>query len=151
MKKKLILFLFSILFLVSCGQTNKLSEDDYKWMPYKGDETLVFASNKGDTDTIFLLNKDTVLAYAEPQSVNGIKYEVVSVFCKHSDSNMPDGKHRYLKNNFLKIEKAKDNRAEISIRLSAKEAKFYRLSLIKIDSLRKESPSTVQTSVWQIR
>ena len=145
MKKQFILFYFSISFLMSCGQTNRLSEEDYKWMPYKGNETLVFKSNTGDTDTVFLLKKDTLLAYPEAQSLNGIKYEVVSIFCKHSDPYMPGGKHRYLKNKFFKVEKAEDNRAEINIFLSAKDANFYRLSPIKADSLGKAKPSTLQT------
>jgi hypothetical protein len=149
MKRQFILFLFSTSFLMSCGQTKRLSEEDYKWMPYKGNETLVFRSNTGDIDTIFLLKKDTLIAYAEPQAVNGIKYEVVSIFCKHSDPYMPGGKHRYLKNKFFKVEKAEDNRTEINILLSAKDADFYRLSPIKTDSLSKENPSTLQTQYGQ--
>ncbi len=149
MKKQLVLFLFSTSFLMSCGQSNSLSEEDYKWMPYTGNETLVFKSTTGETDTIFLLKKDTLFAYAEPQSINGIKYEVVSIFCKHTDSNIPNGKHRYLNNIFFKVEKAEDNRTEIDIRVLAKDAKFYKLSTIKIDSLNKENPSSLQTQYGQ--
>lgn len=150
MKKNVILFCVAVLFLVSCGRLNKLSEEDYSWMPYMGNETLVFKSNIGETDTIFLLKKDTGMVYAEPQSLNGIKYEMVSVFYKHSDSkNPPHNKPRYLENHFLEIEKSKDNRAEINIMLSAKDAHFYRLSKIKIDSLSKIRPVTLQTSFGQ--
>lgn len=149
MKKQLILFLFSASFLMSCGQTNRLSDEDYKWMPYNGNETLVFKSNTGDTDTIFLLKKDTLLAYPEAQALNGIKYETVSIFCKHIDPWSPEGKHRYLENYFLNLEKAKDNYAEIEILLSAKDANFYRLSSIRIDSLDKAKPSTLQTQYGQ--
>lgn len=149
MKKQFILFCFSILFLVSCGQTNRLSEEDYLWMPYKGEETLVFKSNTGETDSIFLIKKDTLLAYPEAQSINGIKYEVVSVFCKHSDPNILYDKQRYLENIFLEVEKSKDRQAEINIMLSAKDANFYRLSKIKIDSLNKIEPITLQTSYGQ--
>lgn len=134
---------------MSCGQTNRLSEDDYNWMPYDGSETLVFKSNAGEIDTIFLLKKDTLLTYPEAQKLNGIKYETVSVFCKHSDPWSPEGKHRYLKNYFFKLGKSKDNHGEIEILLSAKDANFYRLSSIKIDSLSKEKPSTLQTSYGQ--
>jgi hypothetical protein len=149
MKNQLFLFLFSTSFLMSCGHTNKLSEEDFKWMPYNGNETLVFKSNTGDTDTVFLLKKDTLLAYPEAQSANGTKYEIVTIFCKHSDPNMPSSKHRYLKNNFLEIGKAKDNRTKINVLLSAKDAKYYKLSAIKIDSLNKETPSTLLTQYGQ--
>ncbi|MEO5946608.1 MAG: hypothetical protein ABIP79_07295 [Chitinophagaceae bacterium] len=151
MKRQQILFLISIILLISCTQTNKFSEEDYEWIPYKGNETLVFKSNTKEVDTIFILRKDTSVSYAEPQSVNGTKHEVISIFCKHSDSNMPDGKHRYLKNNFFQIEKTKDNRTEINILLKAKDAKFYRLSLINIDSLNKENASTLETQYGQYK
>jgi hypothetical protein len=145
MKTQIILLLFSNFFLVSCGQINKLSKEDYKWIPYEGNETLIFKSNTGERDTIFLLKKDTTLAYPEAQSVNGIKYEVVSIICKHSDYKMPSGTHAYITNIFFQVGKAKDNRTEINILLSAKDAKFYRLSSIKVDSLSKENPSVLQT------
>ena len=131
---------------MSCGQTNRLSEEDYKWMPYNGNETLVFKSNTGDTDTVFLLKKDTLLAYPEAQSLNGIKYEVVSIFCKHSNiDKQGSGRSYYL----FKVQKAKDNRAEMIFDLSAKSAVFYRLRSAKIDSISKEKPVTLQTSSGQ--
>lgn len=149
MKRQLILILFSTSAIMSCSQTNRLSEKDYEWMPYKGNETLVFKSNERDTDTIFLLKKDTAFAYAEPQAINGVKYEVVSIFCKHSDPYISGEKHRYLKNTFLRVEKSKDSHAELHILFSAKNAEFYRLSPIKIDSLSKNEPVLLKTLYGQ--
>lgn len=143
MKKQLILFLFFLSFLASCGQTNKLSKEDYTWMPYKGNETLVFKSNKGETDTTFILKKDTLLAYPEAQALNGVKYEVVSVFCNHSGRNKQStGRSYYL----FKVQRAKDNHAELVFDLSTKGAVFYRLSSVKIDSLNKINPVSLETS-----
>lgn len=143
MKKQLILFLFSVLFLVSCGQTNKLSEEDYSWMPYNGDETLVFRSNLEETDTIFFLKKDTILAYPEAQALNGTKYEVVSVFCNHFGRNNRNTGRSYY---FFKVQRAKDNRTELVFDLSAKGAVFYRISSVKIDSLSKANLVSLETS-----
>ena len=42
MKRQLILFLSSISFLMSYGQTSWPSEEGNEWMPYKGNENLVF-------------------------------------------------------------------------------------------------------------
>jgi hypothetical protein len=144
MIRQFILFLFSAFFLMSCGgQTNRLLEEDYSWMPYRGNETLVFKSSTGYTDTIFILEKDTLLAYPEAQTLNGIKYEVVSVFCNHyGQSKQNTGRSYY----FFKVQKAKDNRAELVFDLSAKGAKFYRLIPIKIDSLSKVNPLSLQIS-----
>lgn len=143
MNKQLVPILFSFILLVSCGRTNMLSKEDYSWMPYTGDETLVFRANTGELDTIYLLKKDTMLAYPEAQSISGIKYEVVAVFCNHYGRNKqnPGGSY-YL----LQVQKAKDNHAEMVFHLSVDSAELYRLSPIKIDSLRKENPITFQTS-----
>lgn len=142
-----ILFLLSMS-LISCGQTYRLSEDDYTWMPYKGDETLVFKSSTGDTDTIFLLKKDTLWGYPDP-IMSTSKYEVAAIFCRHSDASTRSNEHRYLENYFFEIKKTKSRRAELVFDLSAKDANFYRLSKIKIDSLNKIEPVTLQTSYGQ--
>jgi hypothetical protein len=145
MQNRPMLFCIATFILVSCGKTNTLSKKDFKWMPYIGNETLVFNSTSGDTDTFFFLKKDTILAYPEAQAGNGIKYEVVSIFCKHSDPWPPDGKHQYLENSFLNLQKATDNYAELNILLSGKDAVFYRLKGPKIDTLNNQKPLTFQT------
>ena len=114
-------------------------------MPYRGTETLVFNSNTGDADTIFFLKKDTLIAYPEAQSLNGITYEEVSIFCKHSDPAPPDGNHRYLENYFVELQKSKDKKARLHFNLLAKDATFYRLSGLRIDSLSKQTPTTLAT------
>jgi hypothetical protein len=144
MQRQFIFFLFSASSLMSCGKTNWLSEEDYKWMPYIGNETLVFKSNKNEADTIFFLRKDTLWGYPDPVLSTG-KYEEAAIFSKHADSYTSKENYRYLENYFLKIKKTNSRRAEIVIDLSAMDAKFYRLSPIKIDSLNKEKPSTLQT------
>ena len=58
---------------------------------------------------------------------------------------MPIG-HRYLENYFLKIKKTMSNKAELEICLSAKDANFYRLSPIKIDSLSRVNQMPFTTS-----
>lgn len=114
-------------------------------MPYKGNEILVFNSNTGDNDTIFFLQKDTLIAYPEAQSLNGKTYEVVRIFCRHSDAWPPDGNHRYLDNDFVELKKSKDKRARLDFHLSAKDAHFYRLTGIGIDSLAQQQQTSLAT------
>ena len=114
-------------------------------MPYNGNEILVFSSNAGETDTIFFLQKDTLIAYPEAQSLNGKTYEVVRIFCRHSDAWPPDGKHRYLDNDFVELKKSKDKIARLDFHLSAKDAHFYRLTGIRIDSLSQQPLSSFVT------
>jgi hypothetical protein len=142
---KYIIALFAISFLTSCRGTYRLSEEEHRWMPYKGDETLVFSSNTGDTDTIFFLKKDTLIAYPEAQALNGRTYEVVRIFCRHTDASTPDDRHRYLDNDFVELGKSKDKKARLHFNLSAKDANFYRLTGIRIDSLAKQQFTSLAT------
>jgi hypothetical protein len=145
--KIFIALLLTLPFIISCEWRYKLSEKDYKWMPYVGNEVLVFNSNSGDTDTIFFLKKDTLIAYPEAQSLNGKTYEVVSIFCRHSDAWSPDGTHRYLDNNFVELEKSKDKKTRLNFNLSAKNAHFYRLRGIQVDSLSRQPPTSLVTKL----
>jgi hypothetical protein len=146
MIKHLNLFLLPLLFLSSCDRINKLSKEDYLWMPYKGNETLVFKSNKKETNTVYILKKDTLLAYPEAQAINGIKYEEVSVFCNHYGQNKKDALPGYY---FFIVQKSKDNRAELIFDLSTEDAVFYRIRPVKIDSLSRIQPIVLQTSYGQ--
>lgn len=144
MKKQIGLILFPLLFLLSCEKTKRLSESDRLWMPYKGNETLVFKSNTGDTDTIFLIRKDTLWGYPDP-ALSTNKYEESAIFSKHSDPSLI-ANHRYLESYFLTIKKTISGKAELVIGLSAKDAVFYRLSSIKTDSLSRINPKTFTTT-----
>ena len=112
-------------------------------MPYKGNETLVFISNLGETDTIFILKKDTLLAFPEAQSPNGLKLEEVSVFCNHHNKDaLPSSRSYYL----FKIQRSKDGNTNLIFDLSTKGAVFYRITPISIDILTKINPKKMDTS-----
>lgn len=141
------IYFSAVLFLVSCNRTIRLSDEDYSWMPYKGSETLVFKSNTGNIDTIFFVRKDTLWGYPDP-ALSTKKYEEVAIFSKHSDAHLLNNQ-RLLENYFLKIKKTMSKKAELQIDLSAKDAKFYRLNSIKIDSLSNINPISFTTSYNQ--
>ena len=136
--------------MLSCGRIVKLSEEDYSWMPYKGNETLVFKSSTGETDTIFFMRKDTLWGLPDP-ALSTNKYEIAAIFCKHLAPYLHNGKpsNSYFEYYFLKIKKTMSKKAELVIDLSTKDAKFYNLRPIKIDSLNKVNPLLFRTSYGQ--
>jgi len=142
---KFILASLVSLSLISCGGHEQLTKDDFKWMPYTGNETLIFLSNTGEIDTIFLIAKDTLFAYAEPQAFGSKIYDIVSIQCKHTDTWPPDGKHRYLINEFMQLAKSEDGKTRIDINLAAKNAHFYKSNGTKIDSLDRLKPTKLST------
>lgn len=138
-----LMIVISITCLMSCGGKARLTEKDYKWMPYKGNETLAFQSNEGLLDTLFLLKKDTLLAYPDPLSLTGGTYEVLSIYGKYPDTTR--GGHRYFENNIFQINKGKDKRADLEILFKTEGAWFYRESKIGLDSLAKVKPKVLKT------
>lgn len=142
---KRLLLLFIWVNIVACGQRIRLSNDDISWMPYKGNETLIFKSNEGELDTMFFLRKDTLWGLPDPQ-LSKTKYEIVSIFSKHSAHSAKLGGKSNWANYFVQIRKTKSKRAEIEINLQTKDAMFYRLNKIKLDSLSKVEPKILFTS-----
>ena len=104
MKKLFILSLSPLLFLVSCGRMAHLSEEDYSWMPYNGNETLIFKSSAGETDTIFFIRKDTLWGLPDP-ALSKNKYEIAAIFCRHSVSSGTKREYSYWDSYFFKLKK----------------------------------------------
>ncbi|HTN39069.1 MAG TPA: hypothetical protein VL053_18450 [Arachidicoccus sp.] len=138
-----------MIFTMSCSRTRNLSQSDYEWIPYRGNDTLIFASNTGGIDTIFILKKDTIWDYPDAQSSVGLQCEVVRVFCQHTDSVIQDKSVRYLGNDFYSIRKAKNGHTILEVNLLTKDVVFYRLGLINLDSLNKVKPITLKTKEKQ--
>jgi hypothetical protein len=133
----------TILILISCNPTYKLSDYDLSWMPYKGNETLVFSSNSGLVDTIFLIgsmrhiySRDRLLDPFPP------KFERLAVSCKHTDPNYD----RYLEGIFVELSasSAKDS-ANLTIDLTAKNSWFYGGRLLKLKYLDSFKKMTLKT------
>ena len=143
---KLFLFILLMLILIaSCSREMKLSASDYEWMPYKGNETLIFTSNKGDFDSVFFLKKDTLWGFPDAQSIFAPQCEGVRIFCRHTDSVIQDKSIRYLENDFCSIQKSKNGHTVLKVNLLTKDAVFYRLGPINLDSLNKVTPIVLET------
>lgn len=134
--KKQLLFLFALI-VSSCSTKVTLSSQDFGWMPYRENDTLIFMSNSGNMDTLYLVKKDTVWQFPEAQSIFGHQCEAVRVLCLHSDSVEGSQSIRYLENEFCSIRKNKTNQTLLNIRFLTKNATYYHLQEFDIDSLNK--------------
>jgi hypothetical protein len=95
------LFILSLCLLVSCFNVNRLTVEDFGWMPYEENQVLVFKSNLGGVDTIFLMEKDTIYGYPEAQKINGVVTEHLVISSMRTDSIK--GGYRYLRKRFFSI------------------------------------------------
>jgi hypothetical protein len=120
--KKLRLILFSSIFLLvllSCG--TKIRKEDTKYIPYKGNEILVFQSNQNELDTIFLTGISKFNACYDPLSLFKPACEGKELSCKKSDPNYD----RYLPyQTFMSISKIK-NKTYIGFDITLRNSWFY--------------------------
>jgi hypothetical protein len=111
--------------LVSCKSTYRLTEQEIIFNPYHVGDTLVFKSNTGDRDTIFIIGVDRRKNPTDQLAIFPNYAEHLSVFVKHSDPASPGGGQRYLRSNFLEIHKWSKISATIDFDFVAKDAWFY--------------------------
>jgi len=131
--------------MTSCSRTIKLDEKDFRWIPYKGNETLVFSSTTGDTDTIFLSGSNRQITPNDPLAVFPTNFEHFSISARHSDPSPPNGNHRYLEGAFLQLSAFKNKQAYLSIDLAAKDSWFYGGNFLELKDLDTIEQSTLNT------
>ena len=125
LENKIKKYLLAFLLLTSCnGPTYKIPADDYKLVPYNGYEVLVFKSNKGDTDTIFLQGSRKFVSPDNQWSFPIKHIEHFVVLSKRSDAYSNSGKNSYLDSLSL-ITLFNDGTTKIRIEFSAKHADLY--------------------------
>lgn len=146
---KSIIAILIFFLLISCGRTIKLADKDFRWIPYKGNEILVFNSNTGDTDTIFLLGTSRQASPSDPLAVFPTNLEHFTITSRRSDPSPPDGNHRYLESNFVEIFKGKEGESFLSIDLTAKDAWFYGGKFLALRDLDIIKPVTFRTKSKQ--
>ena len=144
---KLVTVFLTCLLLISCSRTARLKKTDFKWIPYAGNETLVFESNTGDNDTIFLLGSDRGTAPDDPLAVFPKKFEHFTILSKRSDPSPPDGSHRYLESPFLELSAAKNGLTNLAIDLTGKDAWFYGGRFLSIKDLESIKPISLSTKL----
>jgi hypothetical protein len=139
---QLIVMLLAVPFLTPC--TRKLSKTDRNWIPYNGNETLVFRSNTWETDTIFLLKKVREINRGQ----YGQGYEEVFIRSRHSDTSAAQGRYSgYSESNFVTLSQSYDRKPVIYFTLSARNAYFDNLTGAKIDTLVTQTPTSLQTAI----
>ena len=124
---KYIIVVLTFFFLTSCGKTIRLANKDFRWIPYKGNETLVFNSNTGDTDTIFLTGTKRYTSPTDPLDMFPTNLECFIISSTRSDPSPPGGNHRYLDRSiFVELSASEQkNNSFLSFELTAKDAWYY--------------------------
>jgi hypothetical protein len=133
--KSFIIFFLLIILLIACSKTIRLTDDDFRWIPYKGTETLVFSSSKGDTDTIFLLGTDRQTVPSDPLDVFPTDLEHYTIASRHSDPAPSDRNQHYLETVFLELSASEYKSPYLSLHHTGKDAWFYGGQFMKLKDL----------------
>lgn len=114
-----------VLSLQSLAQKKiPLTKEELGLLPYEGNETLIFKSNRGDYDTIRLVSSK--LGYPDGPKPQKYSPQNATIYGNFSDPNSPNGKHRYLYGQLFEVFAATpDGGTRIGIYLKAKNAVFY--------------------------
>ena len=123
--RKYIPIFLLIIQLTSCGKTIRLADEDFRWIPYKGTEILVFSSSTGDTDTIFLLGTNRQTAPSDPLDVFPTELEHYTIASRHSDPAPSDRNHHYLESVFLELSASEYKSPYLTLHHTGKDAWFY--------------------------
>ena len=121
---KNIIIVLAFLTIGCRSNTYTIPKDDYKLIPYKGNEELVFKSNKGDVDTVFLQGTKRFFSPINQWSYPIKNCEHFSIVSKRSDPTIMNVKGRYLDSLNL-ITLFNDGDTKIEIEFTAKTAWFY--------------------------
>jgi len=127
MKKKICCIdIFACLFLVaaivSCSKHYRLKNEDLKYIPYKGNEVLVFQSDKGRMDTAFLKGMSNFNGCGDPLAISPNQCDGIRLNCTRTD---PDN-DRYLEGKQLvELVAAPNGETHISFDIVLKGSWFY--------------------------
>lgn len=147
---RLFIITISAVFLTSCGaKTYKLSDTDFEWIPYNGKDTLVFTSNLGDTDTLFLRKGQKYMEY----QVNPLSMKPADSTENFSISyklNYFDTIQKI--NNFgvwplIIMRRGEDGITNIGFSITRSEAYLEGMKFFSIDKLKRQKFETIETNL----
>lgn len=137
------------MFFFGCGKNYSLSKSDLRWNPYKGGEVLVFKSNQGDTDTIYVRIIEKAKTDDDPLAASPNKREVLNVVVKHTNPTPTNSKDQ-MEDSFLELYAARDKNTLIDFDLMAKNSWFYGESFYINDLNRlKESTLDINGNIYK--
>lgn len=123
----IIVYIFAYCFIlttfVSCIKHYKLNTDDIKYIPYKGNEILVFNSDKNSIDTIFLKGMSKFNGCGDPLDIFPDKCDGISLNCTRTDPNYD----RYLEGKRLVEIVATSGHTIISFDIILRGSWFYNM------------------------
>ncbi|HEX7906264.1 MAG TPA: hypothetical protein VF487_20460 [Chitinophagaceae bacterium] len=134
--------------IVSCSRSYHLERGDLKYIPYKGNEILVFKSDNNRMDTTFLTGKGKGSGCAGSQELFPDECEGISINCTRTDPNYD----RYLEGKWLvELVATKSGETHISFDIVLRGSWFYNMGSYSLPEFDKmpNSELTIGNTVYK--
>jgi hypothetical protein len=133
-----IVYIFSycliVATIVSCSKHYRLKKNDKKYIPYKGNEILIFYSDKNREDTIFLTGVGNGSGCAGSQDPFPDKCDGISINCTRTDPNYD----RYLEGKQLvEVQASQNGQSHISFDIVLRGSWFYNMDSYSLSEFEK--------------
>ena len=137
-----------VLFVFSCrSKTYKLSDTDFDWIPYKGRDTLVFTSNTGDMDTLFISKGKRYMYSGDPLDATPDSTERFHISYKFSYADTSNGMKSIPEEILLAMQRTESKKTKIGFGVVTNDAFFYGLRYFDINELNKMKLTTLRTDL----
>lgn len=143
---RIFIYLFLTVIIISCGsKTFKFKESDFEWIAYKGNETLIFTSNTGDTDTLYLKKPKRYVEYdvdpLSPFPQDSLeKFYITYYFSNDTTKRFGE----YPGETIISMTKQK-NKTRVGFGVMTNDAFFYGLRYFDMKELENTKLSNLQT------
>ena len=122
----------------SCSSHYKLKKEDRKYIPYKGNEVLVYQSDQNRADTIFLKGMSDFNGCGDPLAISPDKCDGISLNCARTDPNYD----RYLEGQHLvEIVATRNGATHISFDIGLRGSWFYNMDSYSLSEFENMSNS----------
>lgn len=144
-----LLLLFFVISLCQCRTGSTLSKSAKAWIPYTGNETLVFESNDAKRDSIFLLGPESGISRGE-QYIIQHDYEWLGIKARQANLSVYDttvAPEQQRRDNIMYtiIDLNSEGGDNISFDLVTLGARFYELPHFALSELEDRKPETLST------
>ncbi|HRH51582.1 MAG TPA: hypothetical protein PLP23_22730 [Panacibacter sp.] len=125
MRPQIILAFFVLVAAIfSCHRVYHIPDKDKKWLPYKGNETLVFADVGNNFDTVALMGFETSQVYIDSRPISPGEAEQIRLISLYNDSDTINDRYRKARSSLVFQSAGTQNNSFIGINFYAKNARF---------------------------
>ena len=130
-----LLLLTVLVIHSSCKRVYTIPKESLKLIPYNSGDKLIFQSNEGTSDTLYVVDVNNFIGPNDPLGVNADEEETYEILVKKDTPNV-------FVNKLMSLTSTEKRGVIFEIGLTTKESKFYGESIFSVNELEKKETLT---------